>query len=284
MHDLSLFQAVFGSLAIFTGCTIAAMGGIGGGGVNVPLLVAIFGFEFKEAAVLSLCVVLGSVSVQFYLNRNSSHPDCPTRPLPYWDFIIVYLPGQLMGSTAGIFARDIIPQAVIESVAVMVLSIVATKTMLKGFRTFKSESIVIERKANSELIRDPAILAGLIADESDKLFGSDLELSSEVSFDGPPGSRLVQPWKSIAALVGTGIVYTVIFATTTFVPKCSVAHISLLFTVFAPMAALEMWSAGYVVRKQKENPCDVVKGDLNWDKVSDERKKEGKKNEPLPAQ
>ena len=229
----------------------------------MPLLVAIFGFDFKKAAVLSLCVVLGSLSVQQFLNRNSSHPDCVTRPLPYWDFIIVYLPAQLMGSTAGIFVRDMIPQAVLESIAVVVLSIVATKTMVKGLATYNAESLIIKNNSEPEATTEKELYINspLLEHEG----GEDIICTSNVVTDG---SKLVQPWVSITALTGTGLVYTIIFASTTFVNKCSASHIALLFSVFIPMATLEVWSTRYVSRKQKEDPSAVLKGDINWEKVN----------------
>ena len=59
------------------------------GGLNVPILMVVFGFEFSEAAALSLCSVLGNVCMQLIINRNACHPLDPTRPLAYFDVVLV---------------------------------------------------------------------------------------------------------------------------------------------------------------------------------------------------
>ena len=219
------------------------------------------GFDFRKAAVLSLCVVVGSLMIQQFLNRKLHHPDSNTRPLPYWDFIIVYLPAQLMGGTLGIFVRDMIPQAVLESVAVLVLTVVATKTIIKGMNTYIAESAhfdtvsAIGDSEDSIGIMSPLIGGGTANREENHAESSD------------NGTKLVQPWVSIAALAGTGIVYTAVFAGIIFVPKCSPAYVTLLCGVFLPMAALEIWATRRVSRIQREDPSATLKGDLNWEKV-----------------
>ena len=59
------------SVGFISGCFVLLMcsilsssAGIGGGALNVPVLLSVFGYDYKQAVVLSTCVVLGNVLSQ----------------------------------------------------------------------------------------------------------------------------------------------------------------------------------------------------------------------------
>mgnify|MGYP003388166600 CR=1 len=56
---------IIGCFVLLCCSTLAAAGGIGGGAFNVPILMAIFGYGYKDAVTLSLCTVFGNVISQF---------------------------------------------------------------------------------------------------------------------------------------------------------------------------------------------------------------------------
>lgn len=56
-----------GIVSLLLSCLLASMGGIGGGGLNVTVLLVIMGFEYTHAVSLSLCAVLGNVAAQVSL-------------------------------------------------------------------------------------------------------------------------------------------------------------------------------------------------------------------------
>ena len=67
-------RIIGGILALFFGSCIASSAGIGGGGVNVPILLVIFGFDFNDAAFLSLLTVCGNCLCQYAVNYQRPHP------------------------------------------------------------------------------------------------------------------------------------------------------------------------------------------------------------------
>merc|ERR1712013_740827 len=81
-QDIAGFM--FASLMI----TIAAGGGIGGGGVLVPTYIFILGFEPKYAIPLSNCTILGSSISNLILNVNKRH-DYADRPRIDWDIMLM---------------------------------------------------------------------------------------------------------------------------------------------------------------------------------------------------
>lgn len=55
---------IIGCCVLYACATLSASAGIGGGALNVPILLLIFGYEYKTAVTLSLCCVLGNVLSQ----------------------------------------------------------------------------------------------------------------------------------------------------------------------------------------------------------------------------
>ena len=68
------------------GLMLAAGGGIGGGGMLVPLYILVMGFSPKHAIPLSNVTVFGGACANFYLNQPKRHPKAD-RPLMDWDLI-----------------------------------------------------------------------------------------------------------------------------------------------------------------------------------------------------
>jgi Sulfite exporter TauE/SafE len=88
---------ISGSLMIGVGLMIAASGGIGGGGILVPLLIIVFGFKPKFAVPLSNFTILGASITNIVLNLPKRHPDAD-RPLIDWDLILVMEPLTMAGA------------------------------------------------------------------------------------------------------------------------------------------------------------------------------------------
>lgn len=88
------------------GLMIAAAGGIGGGGILVPLYILVLGFDPKHAIPLSNITIFGGAITNTVLNLSKRHPDAD-RPLVDWDLILVMEP---LTSTLKLFPA---PQAAV---------------------------------------------------------------------------------------------------------------------------------------------------------------------------
>ena len=86
----------FGLAAAIGGLMIAAGGGIGGGGMLVPINIILFGFKPKYAIPLSNVTVLGGAIINVWFAWPKRHPHAD-RPLIDWDLILVMQPMQLVG-------------------------------------------------------------------------------------------------------------------------------------------------------------------------------------------
>lgn len=87
----------WGLTFVTLGLLIAASGGIGGGGILVPLLILVFGFSPKHAIALSNFTIVGSSITNMVLNVPKRHPKA-NRPLVDWDLILVMEPLTMIGA------------------------------------------------------------------------------------------------------------------------------------------------------------------------------------------
>ena len=90
---------IIGTAFVGLGLMIAASGGVGGGGILVPLLIIVFGFHPKKAIPLSNFTILGSSITNMILNLPKRHPDAE-RPLVDWDLILVMEPVTMAGAVS----------------------------------------------------------------------------------------------------------------------------------------------------------------------------------------
>ncbi|RYH31151.1 hypothetical protein EON65_03295 [archaeon] len=93
MDSYDIWGTIFTSL----GLMIAASGGIGGGGILVPIFILVFGFSTRYAIPLSNFCILGSSITNMILNLVKRHP-LADRPLVDWDLILVMEPLTMAGA------------------------------------------------------------------------------------------------------------------------------------------------------------------------------------------
>lgn len=89
----------WGTLFVTLGLLIAASGGIGGGGMLVPLLILVYGFSPKHAIALSNFCIVGSSITNMVMNLSKRHP-IADRPLVDWDLILVMEPLTMAGAVS----------------------------------------------------------------------------------------------------------------------------------------------------------------------------------------
>lgn len=143
---------VGGCFALFTVGTLSAAGGVGGGGLALPLLLFVFDYELNEAVRYSLCFVLGNANWQFLLNIYQPNPFRPAAPLVsivWWELVALSLPGLLGGANLGSLLATIAPDSLRYLLALLLLIVISFFTFDKGLKQHQKE---IELKTNREMI------------------------------------------------------------------------------------------------------------------------------------
>eukprot|EP00581_Thalassiosira_minuscula_P016503 CAMPEP_0183718894 /NCGR_PEP_ID=MMETSP0737-20130205/12026_1 /TAXON_ID=385413 /ORGANISM="Thalassiosira miniscula, Strain CCMP1093" /LENGTH=571 /DNA_ID=CAMNT_0025948537 /DNA_START=8 /DNA_END=1723 /DNA_ORIENTATION=- len=136
---------IVGFLCAAFGLIIAAGGGIGGGGILVPIYILILGFLPKHAIPLSNVTVFGGAIANTLRNSRKRHPKAD-RPLIDWDMIVVMEPPTLAGALIGANLNKILPETVIAVMLVLLLSFTAYNTLKKARKMYQKETEEIKRQ------------------------------------------------------------------------------------------------------------------------------------------
>ena len=136
-----------GALAVVT-CALFLIGvlsgsaGVGGGGLNVPLLMFALKLPIEDAIVLSHGIILGSMVAQNAVNLTRRHPHDADRPLVDFVAPLLLLPAQLAGSAIGLALRTLFPSGLLVTLSVGLLCTVALKVGHKGREMLRHEPAV----------------------------------------------------------------------------------------------------------------------------------------------
>jgi uncharacterized membrane protein YfcA len=128
-----------GFFACLVGLMLAAGGGIGGGGILIPIYILVMGFTPKHAIPLSNVTVLGGAIANIILNARQRHP-LVDRPLIDWYLILVMEPVTIAGAIIGTWINSILNETVIVILLILLLAFTARKTLKKAIKMHQKES------------------------------------------------------------------------------------------------------------------------------------------------
>merc|ERR1712166_1084102 len=117
---------------------IAAGGGIGGGGVMVPILILVMGFTIKAAIPLSSATILEGAIFHICRNLFRRHPKAD-RPMIDWNFIALMQPMLISGAVMGSFLNKMVPDWVLAILLFIILVFTALRTYKNGMKKWKKE-------------------------------------------------------------------------------------------------------------------------------------------------
>jgi uncharacterized membrane protein YfcA len=195
----------------FSSLFLFRTGGIGGGGILVPIYILILDFPVKHAISLSSVTVLGGALASNILNISKTHPnddgrkhsqtknkhmngngstqhieqhDSQTitkRPCVDWDLLLQLEPPTLAGTLIGAALNAYLPGIVLVCLLLALLSLTAYKTLSKANQLYQKEtSRLLEEKQEQTASEN--------SDETDLLFMSKGE-SKYGAFSVPSGEE-----------------------------------------------------------------------------------------------
>ncbi|GAX28769.1 hypothetical protein FisN_25Lh174 [Fistulifera solaris] len=137
----------WGFFLAILGLVIAAGGGIGGGGILVPIYILILKFPVKYAISLSGVTVLGGAVANNLVNYSKSHPDDekrnttqPKRPSVDWDLLLQLEPPAMAGTVLGAALNAVLPSIVLIVLLLALLVFTAYKTLTKAMQLYDKET------------------------------------------------------------------------------------------------------------------------------------------------
>lgn len=254
LFGCSITEADLLSFTIFfVASAISAGGGVGGGGIFVPILILIAKFSPMEAVPLSNIIVAGASVANFIQNFYKRHPNHPSRPLIDYPVALLIEPQTLGGTVVGVYLHQIFPSWVILLLLIIVMSITTIRTTLRGVSLYKQENL----KKEGGGVADPLINA----------------VRKSVEKKG-----MIIPWSKIILLLTILIISTVISVikggggavSVVGIQACSLWYWVSAAAIF-PVIFLVWGYEGYIVVQQAAdlNSKDVILtfGEIRWNKM-----------------
>ncbi|XP_062194366.1 sulfite exporter TauE/SafE family protein 3-like [Phragmites australis] len=133
------WRIVVGSLIGFFGAAFGSVGGVGGGGIFVPMLALILGFDPKSSTAMSKCMIMGAAISTVYYNLKLKHPTLDM-PLIDYDLALLIQPMLMLGVSIGVIFNVIFPDWLVTALLIILFLVTSTKAFLKGVETWKKET------------------------------------------------------------------------------------------------------------------------------------------------
>ncbi|XVE52089.1 hypothetical protein DITRI_Ditri02bG0093200 [Diplodiscus trichospermus] len=149
------WEVVVGSLLGFLGAAFGSVGGVGGGGIFVPMLALIIGFDPKSSTALSKCMITGAAAATVCYNIRQRHPTLEL-PLIDYDLALLFQPMLVLGISIGVSFNVIFADWMITILLIIIFIGMSTKSFLKGIETWKKETIKKKEAARQLELTDNA--------------------------------------------------------------------------------------------------------------------------------
>ena len=190
-----------GFLCAIFGLIIAAGGGIGGGGVLVPIYIIVFHFHPKHAIPLSNITILGGAIANTLLNSRKRHPIRTNRLAIDWDIIVMMEPSTIAGAVLGSVVSKALPSIILTTLLVIVLAFMGRRTLTKGlnmYRKERTEGVTIEGGhdalvENDGIHQGPDGLAHGVISADTIATGRETSSTEMQTFQDRDGSELLTP-------------------------------------------------------------------------------------------
>ncbi|CAM8909865.1 unnamed protein product [Rhodiola kirilowii] len=141
------FGLVLSGFFCFIAATISSAGGIGGGGLYLPILTIVAGLSLKTASSFSAFMVTGgSIANVVYYLYISSGSMAGRKALIDYDVAILSQPCMLLGVSIGVICNVMFPEWLITVLFAVFLAWTTTKTCRRGVFYWKAETDQANRK------------------------------------------------------------------------------------------------------------------------------------------
>ncbi|KAI3992668.1 hypothetical protein MKX01_007990 [Papaver californicum] len=134
------WRIVVGSIIAFVASAFGSVGGVGGGGIYVPMLILIIRFDAKSAISISKCMIMGTAASTVYCNLKRRHP---TLEMPVIDYNLALLiqPMLMLGISIGVGLGVILADWMVTVLLIVLFSGTSVMMLFKGIQLWKKETI-----------------------------------------------------------------------------------------------------------------------------------------------
>ncbi|XP_058186210.1 sulfite exporter TauE/SafE family protein 3-like isoform X3 [Rhododendron vialii] len=209
------WRLAVGSVIGFFGAALGSVGGVGGGGIFVPMLTLIIGFDPKSSTAISKCMIMGAAGSTVYYNLRLRHPTLDM-PLIDYDLALLFQPMLMLGISIGVAFNVIFADWMVTVLLILLFLGTSTKALLKGIDTWKKETMMKTEAAK-------------VLESESKQDGSGEEykpLASgpAASADGEVSLLYNIQWKELGLLVFVWVAFLIVQIMKTYTVTCSVKY------------------------------------------------------------
>ncbi|CAM8949915.1 unnamed protein product [Rhodiola kirilowii] len=140
------WKVVVGTIIGFFGSAFGSVGGVGGGGIFVPMLTLIIGFDAKSSTAISKCMIMGGAGATVYFNLRMRHPTLDL-PIIDYDLALLFQPMLVLGISIGVAFNVIFADWMVTVLLIILFLGTSTKAFFKGLETWKKETILKKEAA-----------------------------------------------------------------------------------------------------------------------------------------
>ncbi|CAN0907091.1 Sulfite exporter TauE/SafE family protein 3 [Linum grandiflorum] len=205
------WRLVGASMIGFLGAAFGSVGGVGGGGIFVPMLTLIIGFDPKSATAISKCMITGAAVATVVYNLKLRHPSLDL-PIVEYDLVLLIQPVLLLGISIGVTFNVIFPDWMVTILLITLLLATAIRAFFKGLEIWNKES-------SSKYLKPTA-------GNGD---GGDLEYKPLLGGPSPPKKREVTVienirWKELGLVTFVWLAYLALQISKNYTATCSTEY------------------------------------------------------------
>lgn len=135
------WRIVLATIIGFLGSACGTVGGVGGGGIFVPMLTLIVGFDTKSAAAISKCMIMGAAASSVWYNLRVPHP-CREVPILDYDLALLFQPMLMLGITIGVSLSVVFPYWLITVLIIILFMGTSSRSFCKAIEMWKEETVL----------------------------------------------------------------------------------------------------------------------------------------------
>ncbi|XVF27789.1 hypothetical protein REPUB_Repub14bG0139200 [Reevesia pubescens] len=199
-------STVVAGVFCFIAASISSAGGIGGGGLFIPILTIVAGLDLKTASSFSAFMVTGGSTANVMYNLCTKSAKFGGKTLIDYDIALLSEPCMLLGVSVGVVCNLVLPEWLITILFAIFLVWSTFKTCRNGVGFWKKESNQhLDTRNGYEKLENGVIKVGTCG-ESGEIKSLEEPL---VGNEGKENSRF--PWKKLVVLIMVWFSFLVIY-------------------------------------------------------------------------
>ncbi|KAG5562606.1 hypothetical protein RHGRI_005363 [Rhododendron griersonianum] len=217
------FRIVLGSIIGFFGAAFGSVGGVGGGGIFVPMLTLIIGFDAKSATAISKCkdrhihliillgMIMGAAGSTVYYNLKLRHPTLDM-PIIDYDLALLVQPMLMLGISIGVAFNVIFADWMVTVLLIVLFVGTSTKAFFRGVDTWKKETIMKKLMVKKEQNTSPFLVARAMTPKRRPRTARQVSIIENVC------------WKELGLLVFVWVAFLALQIIKNYTTTCSMAY------------------------------------------------------------